>query len=64
LSGLAGKSFEVIVTSRKPGDDGAVEGVTDNSIKVRLPAGTVPYGEMGRARITDVTETEVRGVWE
>jgi threonylcarbamoyladenosine tRNA methylthiotransferase MtaB len=64
LSGLAGKPFEVIVTSRRPGEDGAVEGVTDTSVKVRLPAGQVPYGEMGRARITDVTETEVSGVWE
>jgi threonylcarbamoyladenosine tRNA methylthiotransferase MtaB len=64
LSGLIGKSFECIVTSKKPGEDGAVIAVTDTSVKVRLPAGSVPYGELGRARITDVTETEVRGVWE
>lgn len=64
LNGMKGKSFDVIVTSRKPGDDGEVEAVADTSAKVRLPAGPVPYGGMGRARITDIMETEVRGVWE
>jgi threonylcarbamoyladenosine tRNA methylthiotransferase MtaB len=64
LSGLVGKSFGCIVTTRRPGEDGEVTAVTDNSVKVRLPAGSVPYGELGRAKITDVTETEVKGVWE
>jgi len=63
LSGMPGKSFEVIVTSRGPDEDGNVEAVTDTSVKVRLAAGRVPYGEMGTARISDVVETEVRGLW-
>jgi threonylcarbamoyladenosine tRNA methylthiotransferase MtaB len=64
LESQLGHSFEVIVTSRVPGTDGKVEAVTDTSVKVRLPDGRVPYGEIGTARIVDITETAVMGEWE
>lgn len=63
LAGLIGEAFDVIVISREPGPDGTVLAVADTAVEVRLPAGTVPYGGMGNARITEVSELKVHGQW-
>lgn len=64
LSSLIRNVLDVIVTSKHPRDDGLVEGVADNGVHVLLPDGIVKYGEMGAARITEITDLNVRGIWE
>ncbi len=64
LEGAVGKSFDVIVTSREGDSESMVEAVADTAVKLRLPHGRVPYGEMGRARVVDVVGTQARGEWE
>ena len=64
LEGLTSKTFDAIVISRVAADDGTVEAVADTAVKIRLPHGRVDYGEMGRARIAEITSTEVMGIWE
>lgn len=64
LEGLVGKPFDVIVTSRRPAEDGTVEAVADTAVKIRLPAGAVGYGEMGTARMTGIADSTARGTWE
>ncbi|MFH1830169.1 MAG: tRNA (N(6)-L-threonylcarbamoyladenosine(37)-C(2))-methylthiotransferase MtaB [Pseudomonadota bacterium] len=64
LESLIGNSMDVIVTSKRPRDDGSVEGVAENGVHISLPKGVVPYGKMGKAIITDITEQNVRGIWE
>ena len=63
LAGLIGQEFDVIVISREPGPEGSVLAVADTAVEVILPAGSVPYGGLGRARITQVNELKVHGAW-
>jgi threonylcarbamoyladenosine tRNA methylthiotransferase MtaB len=64
LEGLIGSSFDVIVTSRAGAEDGTVAAFADNAVSMRVPSGRVPYGGIGRARVAEAVDLEVRGVWE
>lgn len=63
LQHLIGKSMDVIVTSREADGQGMVKAFSDNAIELRLPAGRIGYGAMGKAAITRVNGVRARGEW-